>query len=96
MHYVRRVVERQHFSVGAEKTRVTGGGSLASRGSARKVAPNDQFPQHAVDSDGYTLCRSVRWPTAAWFPDIDWEDSAPQARCPDCALEYEMFRVPDA
>jgi hypothetical protein len=89
------VVEGQHFSVGAEKTRASGGGGLGARGSSRRVSPHDQFPQHAVDMDGYTLCRSVRWPAANSFPEIDWEDSAPQARCPDCVLEYEMIRAPE-
>lgn len=85
------MVERQHFSVGAEKTRVSGGGSLGKRGTARRVWPNDQFPQHAVDMDGHTLCRSLRWPVAATFPDLDWENSAPQARCPDCITAYEAL-----
>lgn len=85
------MVERQHFGVGAEKIRVSGGGGLGKRGSARRVSPNDQFPQHAVDIDGYSLCRSLRWPAATTFPDLDWEDSAPQARCADCTSEYEAL-----
>lgn len=85
------MVDRQHFRVGAEKIRVSGGGSLGKRGTARRVCPNDQFPQHAVDIDGYTLCRSLRWPAATTFPDLDWEDSAPQARCADCTSEYEAL-----
>ncbi|MDQ6837175.1 MAG: hypothetical protein M3137_02220 [Actinomycetota bacterium] len=85
------MAERQHFTVGAEKTRVTGGGGLGARGQARRVSPNDHFPQHAIDMDGYTLCGARRWPPGATFPDLDWEDSAPQARCPACAMAYETL-----
>ncbi|MDQ6783422.1 MAG: hypothetical protein M3063_08275 [Actinomycetota bacterium] len=88
------MVERQHFSVGAEKTRVSRAGTLASRRTGQRVSPNDHFAQHAVDIDGYTLCRSVRWPAATTFPDLDWEDSAPQARCPDCTAAYEDVNPP--
>ncbi|MGH9095245.1 MAG: hypothetical protein ACRDXE_08805 [Acidimicrobiales bacterium] len=87
------MIERQRFSVGAEKTRVSGGG-LGGRGGGRRVSPNDQFPQHAVDMDGYTLCRSQRWPAATTFPDLDWESSAPRARCADCASEYDKLGRP--